>query len=82
MAPHPQRWPNEVPAVGEQAGYERGAKEIARKKNVRLLTDWMDQPHKAERGSRWFVFFMVLGIAVLLGACSLGTWALFKALFS
>ena len=67
-----------VPLFGDL--FDAGWK--ANQKNVRLLTDWMDHPHKAERGSRWFVFFMVLGIAVLLGACSLGTWALFKALFS
>lgn len=53
----------------------------ANQKNVRLLTDWMDRPHHAERGSRRFVVWLVLGLAVLLGAGSLGTWLLLKALF-
>jgi Domain of unknown function (DUF4112) len=54
----------------------------ANQKNVRLLTDWMDQPHKAERGSRRFVVLLVLGLLLLLGACSLGTWFLLKAIFT
>jgi hypothetical protein len=54
----------------------------ANQRNVRLLTGWMDQPHKAERGSRRFLVLLVLGLALLLGACSLGTWLLLKALFA
>jgi hypothetical protein len=53
----------------------------ANQKNVRLLTEWMDRPHHAERGSRRFVVLLVLGLVVLLGACSAGTWLLIKALF-
>jgi len=66
-----------VPFLGDL--FDAGWK--ANQKNVRLLTDWMDRPHQAERGSRRFVVLLVLGLALLLGACSLGTWLLLKALF-
>jgi len=66
-----------VPFIGDL--FDAGWK--ANQKNVRLLTEWMDRPHQAERGSRRFVVLLVLGLALLLGACSLGTWLLLKALF-
>jgi hypothetical protein len=66
-----------VPFIGDV--FDAGWK--ANEKNVRLLTDWMDRPHKTERGSRRFVLLLALGLVVLLGACSLGTWLLLKALF-
>lgn len=53
----------------------------ANQRNVRLLTEWMDQPHQAARGSRRFVFLLAAGLVVFIGACSLGTWALLKAIF-
>ena len=53
----------------------------ANQKNVQLLTHWMDHPHKAERGSRRFVFLLALGLLALLGVCSFALWALLRALF-
>ena len=66
-----------VPFVGDifDAGWK------ANQKNVQLLTDWLDRPHQAERGGRRFVFFLAAGLIALLGLCSLGTWALLKAIF-
>jgi hypothetical protein len=66
-----------VPFIGDifDAGWK------ANQKNVRLLTEWLDQPHKAERGSRRFVAVLTLGLLALLVACSAGTWYLFKAIF-
>jgi hypothetical protein len=66
-----------VPFVGDL--FDAGWK--ANQKNVKLLTEWMDRPHRAERGSRRFVVWLVLGLIALLGVCSLGTWLLLKALF-
>ncbi len=53
----------------------------ANQKNVRLLTEWMERPHKAERGSRRFVLVLAVALLVLAGACSLGVWLAFRALF-
>lgn len=53
----------------------------ANQRNVRLLTQWMEQPHKAQRSGRQFVFLLALGILLLLGLCSLGVWLLIGALF-
>jgi hypothetical protein len=53
----------------------------ANQRNVRLLTDWMDRPHQAERGSRRFVVLLVLGLLVFLGACAFGAWLLLRAVF-
>jgi hypothetical protein len=66
-----------VPLFGDifDAGWK------ANQKNVRLLTHWMDHPHKAERGNRWFVVLLALTLIVLLAVCSLGAWALFRAIF-
>lgn len=66
-----------VPFAGDifDAGWK------ANQKNVRLLGEWLDRPHHAERGSRRFVVLLALGLAALVGVCSLGTWALLKALF-
>ena len=66
-----------VPFIGDifDAGWK------ANQKNVRLLTTWLDHPHKAERGSRWFVAFLAISLIALLAVCSLGTWWLLKALF-
>src|SRR5882672_8900845 len=36
----------------------------ANQRNVRLLDAWLDQPHKAERSSRAFAFFLVVALAV------------------
>jgi Domain of unknown function (DUF4112) len=66
-----------VPLAGDL--FDAGWK--ANQKNVRLLTGWMDQPHQAQRRSRRFVVLLVVGLVALLGACSLGTWLLLKALF-
>jgi hypothetical protein len=66
-----------VPLIGDV--FDAGWK--ANQKNVRLLTDWMDQPHQAERGSRRFVVLLSLALVAMVGACSLGAWALLKALF-
>jgi hypothetical protein len=66
-----------VPFVGDL--FDAGWK--ANQKNVRLLTAWMDQPHQAERGSRWFVAGLAVSLVALLAACSLGTWWLVKAIF-
>lgn len=67
-----------VPLIGDifDAGWK------ANQKNVQLLTEWMDRPHRAERGSRRFVVLLVLGLVALLGVCSFGTWLLLKALFA
>jgi hypothetical protein len=54
----------------------------ANQKNVRLLTEWMERPHKAERGSRRFVLLLSLALLGLLGACSFGAWLLLRAIFS
>ena len=66
-----------VPLIGDifDAGWK------ANQKNVRLLGQWLDQPHKAERGSRRFVFLLAAGLLALIAVCSLGTWWLVKALF-
>lgn len=66
-----------VPLLGDifDAGWK------ANQKNVRLLTEWMDRPHHAERGSRRFVVLLTLGLVALAAACSLGTWFLLKAIF-
>jgi len=66
-----------VPFIGDifDAGWK------ANQKNVRLLTTWLDHPHKAERGSRWFVAFLAISLIALVAVCSLGTWWLLKALF-
>lgn len=66
-----------VPLIGDifDAGWK------ANQKNVRLLTDWMDHPHKAERGGRRFVVLLAAGLVALVAACSLGTWWLVKAIF-
>jgi len=53
----------------------------ANQRNVRLLTQWMEQPHKAERGSRRFVLLLALALVALLAVCSLGVWLLISALF-
>ena len=66
-----------VPFVGDL--FDAGWK--ANQKNVRLLTEWLDRPHQAERGSRWFVVLLTLSLIALLGVCSLGAWALFRAIF-
>ena len=66
-----------VPVIGDL--FDAGWK--ANQKNVRLLTEWLDRPHRAERGSRRFVVWLVLALVVLAGICSLGTWLLLKALF-
>lgn len=66
-----------VPFAGDL--FDAGWK--ANQRNVRLLTEWLDHPHQAERGNRRFVFLLVAGLVLLIGACSLGTWALLKALF-
>jgi hypothetical protein len=67
-----------IPFIGDifDAGWK------ANQKNVRLLGDWLDRPHKTERGSRRFVILLVLALLALLGACSVGTWLLLKALFA
>ena len=66
-----------VPLIGDL--FDAGWK--ANQKNVRLLTEWLDRPHHAERRGRRFVVLLTLGLVALLGACSLGTWLLLKALF-
>ena len=66
-----------VPFIGDL--FDAGWK--ANQKNVRLLTDWMDQPHKAERGGRRFVVLLAAGLIALVAVCSLGTWWLVKAIF-
>jgi hypothetical protein len=67
-----------IPFVGDL--FDAGWK--ANQKNVRLLTEWMEQPHKAERGGRRFVVVLSLALVALVGACSLGTWLLLRALFA
>ena len=66
-----------VPVIGDifDAGWK------ANQKNVRLLTQWLDHPHKAERGSRRFMLLLAAGLVALIAVCSLGTWWLLKALF-
>ena len=66
-----------VPLFGDL--FDAGWK--ANQKNVRLLGEWMDHPHKAERGSRWFVVALAASLVALLALCSLGAWALLRALF-
>jgi hypothetical protein len=66
-----------VPLFGDL--FDAGWK--ANQRNVRLLTEWMEQPHKAERGNRRFVTLLALSLIALLGACSLGTWLLLRAIF-
>jgi len=53
----------------------------ANQRNVRLLTQWMEQPHKAERSSRQFVVLFVVGLLLLLGLCSAGVWLAISAIF-
>jgi hypothetical protein len=53
----------------------------ANQRNVRLLTHWMERPHKAERGSRRFVVLLAAALLAVLGVCALGTWLLLRALF-
>lgn len=66
-----------IPFFGD--AFDAGWK--ANQRNVRLLTHWMEQPHKAERGSRRFVILLALALLALLAACSLGTWLLLRAIF-
>jgi hypothetical protein len=53
----------------------------ANQRNVRLLTDWMERPHHAERGSRRFVVILVVALIAFLGVCAFGAWLLLRALF-
>ena len=46
----------------------------ANQRNVRLINDWLDRPHRAERGSRMFVLLLIFGIALLAAGCLSLTW--------
>jgi hypothetical protein len=50
----------------------------ANQRNVRLLNDWLDRPHVAERGSRNFMLLLVLGILALAAACASLTYLLLR----
>ena len=52
----------------------------ANQKNVRLLTRWMERPHKTERGSRRVLALLVAALAAFLGLCAAGTWLLLRAI--
>jgi hypothetical protein len=50
----------------------------ANQRNVRLLNDWLDRPHVAERGSRNFMLLLALGILALAAACASLTYLLLR----
>jgi len=54
-----------VPLVGD--AFDAGWK--ANQRNVRLLSAWLDQPHKAQRGNRAFVVLLVLALAGFVALC-------------
>jgi hypothetical protein len=63
-----------VPVAGDL--FDAGWK--ANQKNVRLLNAWLDHPHRAERGNRWFLLVLGLVIAGVAGLCFYGLALLFR----
>ena len=47
-------------------------------RNVRLLEEWTAQPHRVERGSRWLVFGLIGGMALLVLGCVTLTWFILR----
>jgi len=54
----------------------------ANQRNVRLLGQWFDQPHKTERHSRAFGIALILGMVALLALLGYAGFSLLRWLFS
>jgi hypothetical protein len=63
-----------VPFLGD--AFDAGWK--ANQKNVRLLSAWLDHPHRAERGNRVFVGVLALALAAFIGLCFWLVYLLFS----
>jgi hypothetical protein len=63
-----------VPLVGDL--FDAGWK--ANQKNVRLLNAWLDHPHRAERGTRWFLAALGVAVAGFAAVCLYGLMLLFR----
>ena len=61
-----------VPFAGDL--FDAGWK--ANQRNVRLLNDWLDHPHKAAKGNRAFVAGLALALLAFALACGALTWLL------
>lgn len=61
-----------VPFAGDV--FDAGWK--ANQRNVRLLNDWLDHPHKAKKGNRAFVVGLALALLAFVLACGALTWLL------
>jgi len=52
----------------------------ANQRNVRLLTDWIDEPKKTERSTRAFGALLILGLVLLFALLGTGSYFLLRLL--
>ena len=65
-----------VPILGD--AFDAGWK--ANQRNVRLLNDWLDHPHRAQRRNRAFVVLLGLALTALIAVGFAGVYFLVSAL--